>query len=790
MPELAHRTRIMVLICRTGESRKAISRKLMKNSGYSISGCVVVLALLCWACPALGQAVVSGGNSFYPAAVWYGGGKARAPMLEPINATSAERWGKDLDQIKADGFNTVKTWIDWQTGEPRQGQYNFANLNLLMRLAHQRGLRVIVQIYLDSAPDWVGRLHPQGRFVASSGAVITSQSAPGYSLDDPGVRREAVAFLQALARDADRFPALYGWDVWSEPHIVNWADFPFLRNAEFGFNPYTQARFRAWLEKKYGTLAALNTAWYRTYTSWSQVEAPRFPTILSYTDYIDWRMFIDDKLAGDLALRVRAIRSVDKTHPIASHSDAPSLFTSPTDGYGEPDDFKMSANADFYGTSMYPMHSESIHPWSNDVLDTALDFSRSAGHSFGKGFWIGELQAGQGATGMRIAAPVTAADETFWIWEAVAHGAREFAVYAWYPMSSGFESNGYGLINLDGTITARARAAGRAAATVAKHASSLLNATPAPAQIAILYNRLAYMVGGSQPSLSKLGRAPVDSAIGLHTAFAQQQIPVDFVSTEEVAAGKLDQYKILFVPYPVMLSRKVAEGIRRYVQGGGVAVAEARLAWNNARGLASAIIPGAGLDKVFGAREKVILPVNRPQITIDAFRNLPGLTAPITLSGAAFEEDLQPYPGAHVLGRFADGEPAIIENSFGQGKAILIGSFAALGYEEHPGPTGQQFLLSLARLAGVSPEVSVSGTTGSVLQVRRLIGNRYQIVFVFNESSKPVSAALSLKVDHPVRSVVQWSDNGRVPFHMDRDKVILHKVFEPREVWVVSLQTQ
>ena len=58
------------------------------------------------------------------------------------------------------------------------------------------------------------------------------------------------------------------------------------------------------------------------------------------------------------------------------------------------------------------------------------------------------MQAGQGATGMRIAAPVTAADETFWIWQAVAHGAREFAVYAWYPMSSGFESNGYGLINL------------------------------------------------------------------------------------------------------------------------------------------------------------------------------------------------------------------------------------------------------------------------------------------------------------------------------------------------------
>ncbi len=741
-------------------------------------------------CPVFSQAVIDGGNSFYPAAVWYSGGKARAPMLERIDATSAERWGADLDRIREDGFNTVKTWIDWQTGEPGRGQFDFGNLNLLMRLAQERGLRVIVQVYLDSAPDWIGRLYPGGRFVDSSGAVITSQSAPGYCIDDPGVQKEAIAFLQALSLDANRSPALYGWDVWSEPHVINWAEFPFLSHAEFGFNPSTQARFRSWLRDKYGTLAALNAAWYRTYSTWDDVEAPRFPTILSYTDYIDWRMFIDDKLAGDLALRVRAIRSADRTHPITSHSDAPSLFTSPTDGYGEPDDFRMSANADFYGTSMYPMHSESTHPWSNAMLDTALDFSRSAGHSFRKGFWIGELQAGQGATGMRIAAPVAPADETFWIWEAIAHGAREFAVYAWYPMSSGFESNGYGLINLDGTITDRARAAGKAAAMVGRHASSLLSATPAPAKVAILYNRLAYMVGGSQPSLSRLGRAPIDSAIGLHRAFAEQQIPVDFVSTEDVAAGKLGQYRILFVPFPVMLSRKVAGGIQRYVQGGGVAVAEARLAWNDARGMASAIIPGSGLDKVFGGREKVIEPADRPQMTIDASAGLPGFNAPTTVSGAAFEESLQPYPGSRVLGRFEDGEPAMIENSFGNGKAILIGSFAALAYEEHPEPAAQRFLTALAGLAGVSADVTVSGTSGSVLQVRRLIGKDEQIVFVFNESENTVDAALSLDVRGAVRRAVDWSDDHDAPFRTDQNKVTVQKTFAPREVWVVSLQTQ
>jgi beta-galactosidase len=732
----------------------------------------------------------NGGNAFYPAAVWYSGGKARAPMLERIDATSATRWGADLDQIKADGFDTVKTWIDWQTGEPRRGEFNFDNLNLLMRLAQERGLRVIIQIYLDSAPGWIGHLYPDGRFVDSSGAVINSQSAPGYSIDNPGVRGEAVAFLRALSQDANRFPALYGWDVWSEPHIVNWAEFPYLSNPEFGFNPSTQARFRQWLRAKYETLDALNAAWYRTFTDWNEVEAPRYPTILSYTDYIDWRMFIDVKLAGDLATRVNAVRSADKTHPITSHSDAPSLFTSPTDGYGEPDDFRMSESADFYGTSMYPMHSESTHPWSLAMLDTALDFSRSAGHSLNKGFWIGELQAGQGATGLRIASPVRPSDETFWIWQAVAHGAREFAVYSWYPMSSGFESNGYGLINLDGTLTDRARAAGKAAAVIQRHASNLLNATPAPAQVAILYNRLSYMVGGSQPTLSKLGHAPIDSAIGLHRVFADKQIPVDFVATQEVASGKLVQYKVLFVPFPVMLSADVAEGIKKYVQGGGTVVAEARLAWNNERGFASSVIPGIGLDKVFGARETEIQPAENPQIAIDASANLPGWTSAGPVAGAAFEEDLEPYAGARVLGRFEDGKPAVIENSFGSGKAILLGSFMALAYEEHPDANTQQFLVSLASLAGVSPEVEVSGAEKSQISVKRLVSDHQQIVFAFNESKDSVDVTVSLDVPWTPQHAIAWGDDQDVPFQRNQNKITLKKTFAPEEVWVVSLESQ
>jgi beta-galactosidase len=729
-------------------------------------------------------ALPTAGDSFYPVAVWYGGGKARAPMLERVDASSPERWGKDLDQIKAVGFNTVKCWVDWGTAEPQPGKFDFQNLDLLMRLAQERGLRVVVQIYLDSAPDWVGERYPDGRFVDRSGAVIASQAAPGFCIDHAGVRAEIVKFLEALSREANQFSALYGWDVWSEPHVINWADFPYLYNAEFCFCPSSQARFREWLTKKYGTLEALNAAWYRRFERWERVEPPRASTILSYTDYLDWRAFIDDKLAGDLRTRVEAIRSADHAHAITSHAAVPALFTSPTDGFGEPDDFKMSESADFFGTSLYPKHSESLRPWSYQMLAAGLDFTRSAGHSFGKGFWIGELQAGQGVTGMRIAEPVDSHDEEFWMWKVLSHGAREIAIYAWYPMNSGFESNGYGLIDLDGTLTPRARAAGKVAQEIAQN-GGLLATEPARAQVAVLFNRLSYMVGGSEPSRSKLGNATRDSLEGLHRAFLEQQIPVDFVHPMDVVHDKLSQYKILFLPFPVMLSKNVAEGVVRFIQNGGTVVAEARLAWNDERGFSSDEVPGMGLATVFGAREMIIRPVEKPEIVPEPNAPLPGWATGTHVTAEAFEEELEPLPGARVLARFADGAPAIVENTYGKGKAILVGSFLAMAFERQHNDAAKQVFLAFARAAGVTLEVTVSGHNTSQIEVRRLEGNDVQFLFAFNHSDHPADAKITVNVPWTVREIRNLNDQQKVAFSQSEEGLVLATALSAGGIWVV-----
>ncbi len=149
-----------------------------------------------------------------------------------------------------------------------------------------------------------------------------------------------------------------------------------MPNAEFCFCPHTVRRFRAWLQKKYGTLEALNQAWYRRFASWEEVEPGRLSTILSYADYIDWRTFVAHKLGEDLLDRYDAVKRVAPDRVAVSHAASPNLFTSPLAGDGSPDDWIMNRQVDYYGTSFYPKHS---YPVGRDPAfrGALLDFARS-----------------------------------------------------------------------------------------------------------------------------------------------------------------------------------------------------------------------------------------------------------------------------------------------------------------------------------------------------------------------------------------------------------------------------
>ena len=160
-----------------------------------------------------------------------------------------------------------------------------------------RPASVIVQIYTDAAPEWLGKRYPDSSFVSDQGARIGSQASPGYCLDHAGVRADMVAFIGAVSAAAARHQSFYAIDVWSEPHLVNWVWFN--TPVEFCYCPHTQARFRDWLKARYRTLDGAQRA--RGIAPSARGTSPRrrdYGTILSYSDFIDWKTFVAVEAAG------------------------------------------------------------------------------------------------------------------------------------------------------------------------------------------------------------------------------------------------------------------------------------------------------------------------------------------------------------------------------------------------------------------------------------------------------------------------------------------------------------
>jgi beta-galactosidase len=727
-------------------------------------------------------------EAFVPIGVWYGGGTARAPMVVRDPARERDAWRADLQAIRGLGFNSIRSWVDWASTEPSRGQYRFDALDQLLTLADGTGLKVIVQLYTDSAPEWLGRQYPDASFVTDQGVRIGSQAAPGYCLDHPGVRADLAAFVKAVVARAVTHRSFHGLDVWSEPHIVNWVWFN--TPVEFCFCPHTQRRFRRWLEGKYGTIEALNRAWYRTFTSWEEAEAPRYGTILSYTDFIDWKTFVAVKLQEDLKMKAEA-SAARGARPVSSHSDAPAIMLSPLSGFGNPDDWLMSRAVDYYGTSIYPKHAAAAAPWSPVRLTSALDGIRSAARD--RGWWIGELQAGQGATGVRVAAPVTPADLRLWGWTALSRGARAISFYAWYPMSSGYESNGYGMIELDGTVTDRARVAGEFAGIISRNPALFAPLRPRRAKVAILYNRLAYMVGGNTVGP---GTSVRNSMIGFYRALFDRNIQVDFVHADEIAAGRGAEYQTIFLGYPLMLAQPVADALKAYVREGGTLISEARPAWNDARGFANPRIPGLGLDELFGAREKELRAAEHVEMIVEALPDGPlSLVSGRTVAGLAFAEHLEiTRQGTRVLARFPGGngqpgDPAVVMSEYGRGRAVLIGSFPAAAFEADPDKarSSGDLLAALTALAGVAPDVRIAGGAG-VVETRILESQAAMMLIGINHAETPQKVTMTFGPDMPEAIWQNMETGGSVNFVAGPDGPTYTYSFRPRDVFVLMIK--
>jgi beta-galactosidase len=483
--------------------------------------------------------------------------------------------------------------------------------------------------------------------------------------------------------------------------------------------PATQRKFREWLRAKYqGDLRALGRAWHRySFSDWEQVEAPR--SMGGYPEWLDWLEFRIDNAHKLLAWRREVIRGRDRKHKIAAHSIA---YTLESHAEAATDEWRAAREVEVFGFTWIASRKGN-EPWKQFH---AVDLVRAGAR--GKPFWHAEAQAGplwmQGeVTGRpredgRIAEP---ADIRYWNLVSCAGGATGILYPRWRPLLDGPLFGAFGPFGMDGRPTPRSEMCAR----IAKWANAnpeLWKSRPVRGDVGIVFvpeSQLFNFVQNGNTSYY------AESARGAYMAFFDAGLQPDWVRLDHI-----EEYPMVYLPFPLMLKEASARRLRSYVEQGGMLVSEGCPAYFGDRGKVGTRQPNFGLDELFGAREADV------EFMPDLTTNLRVRFGETRVRARLHRQVYQPAGGTAV-GWYEDGTVAAVDHRLGKGRTRLVGTFLGAAYFRNPEDAARDWFAGLA-----GPPRTRSSNRRLIARLHQGEGGTY--LWVLNPTREPQSGVVSL----------------------------------------------
>jgi len=664
-------------------------------------------------------------------------GPKAAPPVFPYGAVYFRKsnppeqdWARDHQTAARIGMNTFRHWFMWSAIEVAPGKYDWRDYDRMMDLAAQNGIKVVIAELITAAPEWMFRKYPHARFLASDGAVVNSSIGgssatggfPGLCLDNPEVRAAAEKFLIALVAHYRNHPALLGYDLWNE-------------NSYNGGNPRkmycycdaTKRKLREWLRGQYGTVEQAGRVWNRySYASWDDVEPPR--DFGGYSESLDWLQFRIDDAFELFHWRTELFRKHDPNHLVMAHGVAGTLESLPSSAHNE---WRSSSEVDVWGFT-FVASRKGDQPWKQFQ---AVDLVRGGSH--GKPFWHAEAEAGplwmQPQVINRPREDGRIPDENdvrLWNLVSCAGGATGILYPRWRPLLDGPLFGAFGPFGMDGSMTPRAEMAGKFAQW-ANAQPNVWKSHPVKGDVGLVFAPESELFNYVQQGDTNFY---AQSIRGAYQAFFDSNIQADFVSIDDIA-----QYKIVYLAYPVMLKKESVDKLRAYVEQGGTLISEGLPAYFGDHGHAGAVQPNFGLDKLFGAREKYV------EFTPDLLEQLRLEVNGRKIFGRYFLQEYE-AAGGRPVGHYENGHVAAVENQFGKGRALLIGTYPGGGYYLHHSAEAKAFFAELLKLASVEPQLQ---TNNAAVQARLHSGPGGNYLWVTNPARTAATVAISVGAGGP-----------------------------------------
>jgi hypothetical protein len=579
------------------------------------------------------------------------------------------------DQVPESGATTMLARAAWVYMEREKGHIDLAPLDRQLEAARKGGYRIalLLECNIFCSPTW---LRQETSAAGQNGLGVDGKDSHIPSLTSPLFQQAQERFLQTVLKHIRR--------VDREGLVTHYvAGVEWWFPAEYRYNQADIARFHQWLEGRYGTLKALNTAWGAEHASFGEVEPPRLvvpelfkrkrPGLIqvlyhgpqpAYTNTdtatSDWQRFWEETSAEAMDALATQIKRIDPSRPVTSYLTFAWGSVAEWD-YRQwaavgVDEVARRADALEVLAMQLPLSEGDPHR-----IEAGLDLARKAGKpmwildllDFAAGVHIGYLPMLR-ATHAAVQHGATGLQYCCW------NGATDFNFYPDWPMGE------------LGSMVDEGKRAIQLTEGLAPKPDGALVVPVLPAS----------------PKDAEGFKNDPASYLGWYKLLRSMQLGVDLVTLRDLEAGlSLEDYPWVVVPDCAVLPKKALAELSDYSGQGGLLITSGRFAERDetgaalaTKGLSRKALPDLGApywgpllrDGHAGDTPPQLLWQRTLAQTaperLAAMRALreAGLAGSVTLSPDSPEVTLMPLTGKQSLGAY------LVNHSDEQAKGLLI----------------------------------------------------------------------------------------------------------------------
>ena len=620
---------------------------------------------------------------------------------------------EDVRLMKLAHCNLMSVGIfSWAALEPREGEYDFDWLERVLDTLYANGIHVFLATPSGARPAWMSQKYPEVLRVSDQGIRNLHGERHNHCFTSPVYRAFVHKINAALAERFGKHPAVVGW------HVSN--EYSGECHCEL-----CQEAFRRWLMKKYGTLNALNQAywtgfWAKTYTDWSQLHSPSARGEGSIHGlYLDWMRFVTDQTIDFMRHEVEAVRAF---------SDLPVTTNLMGSFYGL-DSFRFARVLDFASYDSYPSWGET----SDYSIALGAGFQYDITRSILNKPWILMESTPSMVNWKEICQPKRPGMHLASSLLTVAHGSDSVMYFQWRKSRGAAEKFHGAVVGHERSEHTRVFRDVTEVGECLERILPVLHArTEARAALMFDWNNRWAIANANGPRKDKQH----DEIVQEHyAALAGAHVNIDIVDEEKPLQG----YSLVSAPMLYMVKPGLAERLRAFVEKGGTLVLTYFSGYVDENdlcfldGMPGPLRPLAGvwaeeIDALYpGQSNKIVM---RPG-------NALGLEGEFA---CGFLCELAHAEGAQALADYGEdfyaGMPAVTESRLGKGRVIYLAAraeqkFLDLLYER------------LLRDAGVAP--IVDAPAGVIVKEREKDGKKY--TFLLNFAGQDVRMAVPEGLD-------------------------------------------